>query len=920
MDPSAPTAGTFDPHKFDVFISYSRRDAAFARSLHRALASYAPPGDLAVPQRRLRVFRDESDFQGTEYQAALEQTLQSAAKLVVVCSPHSRSSAYVGGEIASFAALRGKEHIVPVLLAGIPNNEDPSADAPKAFHDELVLRLPIPLAADYRGWNDRRDRIARDRFESSWHKLLADIYAGYGVDRSGIEQREKRRQQRTRRIRTALLSALTIVLASLTVWALISRQEAIAQRNTAQSRFLAAQSMSGAHTFDVAMLLAAAAQRTAPTFEAWEALFVGLQRQPAVQRFLHGLDAPVQRIAVGRGDTCAAAWTEGGKTVIWDLPTGRRRLDIPGRALPDHSCSSVLIAADTAGIELRRGDRFQDRLWSATDVSGAPTAWTVDPNNTTLAVAHPGGRLLLRNMADGRILNELTAPGSTWAYLRFSEDGRRLAAVDDDGMVQRWNAGTLIPLTPPVRCGPPLEIVAVSRDLRWCASGGPGQLTLLDLTDTSAKEIDLGTPWILALDFSPDGRSLMAGVQGGDLQFWSVEDAARNGARGKPVAWSEHRSDVTAAAYALDGQTIVSSARDRSVIVWQPDPPSRLVAQVAQTVEGSVVAADANAARMAIGTRSGDLIVSPMEPGLAATDSPLTNIGRPVTAVALRTDGEILAGTADGELVHVSEGSARRTFSSTQKKPIVRIRISPDQSRAAASTENGVVTIWDIASSAMVATFAGGTPRQDRGGGITNGVDAVFEPRGNRLVSIHGDQQAFLWDWIEGRPRFSPLLFRPTSYFTAAAFAADGRTIALGTGIYEGEVVLIEAATAGVTPTRLPGHDLQDVTGLAFDPTSRTVFSAGFDGRVAVWDVAARRRIGDAYRADGSITTLDYATTGSAVTAATERGSVLRWDLDLEHWLEKACRIANRDFSQEERARFIGAAGTQTACPGPSGP
>lgn len=53
-------------HRFDVFISYSRRDAAFARRLQMALVGYRPPRDLPVPQRALRIFRDESDFQGAD--------------------------------------------------------------------------------------------------------------------------------------------------------------------------------------------------------------------------------------------------------------------------------------------------------------------------------------------------------------------------------------------------------------------------------------------------------------------------------------------------------------------------------------------------------------------------------------------------------------------------------------------------------------------------------------------------------------------------------------------------------------------------------------------------------------------------------------------------------------------------------------
>lgn len=196
--------------------------------------------------------------------------------------------------------------------------------------------------------------------------------------------------------------------------------------------------------------------------------------------------------------------------------------------------------------------------------------------------------------------------------------------------------------------------------------------------------------------------------------------------------------------------------------------------------------------------------------------------------------------------------------------------------------------------------------------------DAVFEPGGTRVVSIHGGQQAFLWDWNEGQLHFTPLPFRPTSYFTTAAFAADRKAIALGTGIYEGEIVLFDPSNTGASPTRLQAHELMDVTALAFSPDVRLLFSAGFDGRIAVWDVAGRRQIGEAYRGD-MVTELGFTPSGTAVTAITKSGAVLKWDLEVEHWLEKACRIANRELSAEERARFMDGTGVEAVCPRPGG-
>jgi TIR domain len=105
---------------FDVFISYSRHDADFARKLERTLESYQPPADLPVPQRHLRVFRDEADFTGVEYFQAVDRHVREAAKLLVVCSPAARKSPYVSDEIHRFARYKGAAEIVPILIERTP--------------------------------------------------------------------------------------------------------------------------------------------------------------------------------------------------------------------------------------------------------------------------------------------------------------------------------------------------------------------------------------------------------------------------------------------------------------------------------------------------------------------------------------------------------------------------------------------------------------------------------------------------------------------------------------------------------------------------------------------------------------------------------------------------------------------------------
>src|SRR6516225_6670724 len=251
----------------DAFISYSRVDKSFASKLEKALENYTPPKDLAVAQRHLDVFRDEKDFTGTEYHESLEKHLHDSAKLIVLCSPHARASEYVNDEIRRFANAKGAAHIIPLLISGLPNNEAKTEQEPdKAFPDALLECIDMPLAAEYRGFDLRRDRIDKREFENSWYTTLAKLY---DIPRANLEQRDRKRQVRRLRMLVGIASAVGIALAGLTIWALIARNDAITQTRIALSRQLGAQSQTLlADSLDLGLLLGVAGVKIQDTLEA----------------------------------------------------------------------------------------------------------------------------------------------------------------------------------------------------------------------------------------------------------------------------------------------------------------------------------------------------------------------------------------------------------------------------------------------------------------------------------------------------------------------------------------------------------------------------------------------------------------------------------------------------------------------------
>jgi WD40 repeat protein len=211
--------------KFNAFISYSRKDIAFASALERALEAYIPPRVNGEGKKRIEVFRDEGDFTGSEYYNAIQQHLQHSEKLIVICSPAARSSAFVNDEINRFAALHGKERIIPVLLSGQPNNiiED-GKEGERAFPQALCELLKMPLAVNYVEFQIGRDPINKGAFYNSWYFLLANLL---DTSRDIIEERDRKRHIRTLKTWIGITSGIVIILACLAIWALIERKIAV---------------------------------------------------------------------------------------------------------------------------------------------------------------------------------------------------------------------------------------------------------------------------------------------------------------------------------------------------------------------------------------------------------------------------------------------------------------------------------------------------------------------------------------------------------------------------------------------------------------------------------------------------------------------------------------------------------------------
>ena len=147
----------------------------------------------------------------------------------MICSPEARKSDYVNDEIRRWVKLKGPTGIIPILLQGVPNNEaNDDQEVLKAFPPALYEEIHqnergVPLAMSFVGIDVKKEKIPKGKFEGAWYRLLANIYER---SREEIEQRDRRSQAKKRNVVLAIVSALALVLAGISIFAWIQMNEA----------------------------------------------------------------------------------------------------------------------------------------------------------------------------------------------------------------------------------------------------------------------------------------------------------------------------------------------------------------------------------------------------------------------------------------------------------------------------------------------------------------------------------------------------------------------------------------------------------------------------------------------------------------------------------------------------------------------
>lgn len=330
---------------------------------------------------------------------------------------------------------------------------------------------------------------------------------------------------------------------------------------------------------------------------------------------------------------------------------------------------------------------------------------------------------------------------------------------------------------------------------------------------------------IRSVAFHPSAPLVAIGGSMGQVRLWDTE-ALRNGSLMPRRDLDAHDAAVIDLDFSPDGQFLITSSRDNSVLMWEleAETPARRLVDGANV---SSVTFSPDGRRFVIATSVGEL------------------------------GGELLLWNTDHwQQVRTLAGKQPVAFHSNGRL-------------LASAGSDGAIIVRDLDRDRPL-----GTKLEDPG----DPMSLVFLDGGRRLIAGGRDQSLRIWNVETGRLEQTPIA-TDQGWISALAVHPDGMRLASGGN--NGQILLWDIQNLAKGPTiTIAGHDEAPVAALDFSPDGAQLVSGGFDNTLRFWDPTtgdplARKPIDTGH----DVYVAKFDGIGSRVAAATEDGSILLWGL-----------------------------------------
>ena len=912
----------------EVFISYSRKDADFARQLNTTLQEAG----------KTTWFDQESISTGVNFEKEIYKGIDGADNFVFVISPDAVDSEYCEREV-NYASEQNKRFIsvlhretipemIPEVLRVINWIDFKDTVFNKSF-PELIQSIELDRehahqhtvlqqrASDWVENNRSGDFLlnitACDNAES-WRDVaveeekqpvLTELQDGFiQKSRNAIQKANRRRN-----ILFSFVGLLAIVAIVLAGFAFVQMDKAEKHKKRALVRHLGAQALVSAiapnpsnGAFNRALLLAAKAFQEQDTVESRKNLLNVLLIEPKLETYLYGHTNRILSMAIAPNGRFLVTGSSDKSIVIWDIekqaplgmPLQGHSADVQDVAFsPD---SKIIASASWDGTIILWDVEKQLPIGKPLQGNGnwvLSVAFT--PDGKQLISGYKNGAMIIWDITTQKIVKRLHEHKAGIWNIAFSSD-KKLFASAGDGVIL-WDSSNYKSIG--YLEHQDILSIAFSPDNKILASASLDKtVRLWDIkTQTSIGQPLLGHEgWVMSVAFSPDGKILASASWDKTIRLWDIKTQT---SIGTPL--QEHGSEVRRVVFTPDCK-LISADYNNILIVWDIEQ---------NTVIGQTFPEHIEKFDNVIFSADGRLLADIKEEGIKLWDIETSKIigelsGSNISNVFFSPNNKMLASLSDNtiKLWNITEFKSISGKLQGHTSDIENVAFSPDGQLLASASVDKTVRLWNIKTQEIIGKL-------ELGSGVTS---IAFSPDSKLLATGSDDNTIKLWS-VKTQKSISESLSGHEGPIVRVVFSPNSKMLAsISQSSSKSSHVVGLWDVEKQEGKFLKGHNWGGLSGVSFSPDGKKLVTGGSDKSVIVWDIETQIPI---YKFQGhkqSISNVSFLPNGKHLISVDYDSNVILWSMSPNFWLEKACKIANRNLSQEELNNYLGNESYRKTC------